>query len=72
MASPYDLNYPLVEMYRGIGGYVYVANNPINIIDPDGRKIVPRNMTPEQEKQFYDGEKILVKIVFYLRRCTII
>jgi len=31
---------PLAEDYRGIGGYVYVANNPINLIDPDGMKIV--------------------------------
>ena len=22
------------------------------LIDPDGRKIVPRNMTPEEESQF--------------------
>ncbi|WP_407401460.1 hypothetical protein [Chryseobacterium sp.] len=28
---------PLAEKYPGIGGYVYVANNPINAIDPDGR-----------------------------------
>src|SRR5690554_1915095 len=31
---------PLAEKYRGIGGYVYVANNPINLVDPDGMKIV--------------------------------
>lgn len=30
---------PLAEKYRGIGSYVYVANNPINFIDPDGRDI---------------------------------
>ena len=29
---------PLAEMYRGIGGYVYVANNPVNFIDTDGKK----------------------------------
>ena len=28
---------PLAEKYHNIGGYVYVANNPINAIDPDGR-----------------------------------
>lgn len=33
---------PLAEKYKNVGGYVYVANNPINFIDPDGRKIVPR------------------------------
>ena len=30
---------PLAEKYRNVGGYVYVANNPINFIDPDGRYI---------------------------------
>ena len=30
---------PATEEYRDIGGYVYVANNPINAIDPDGRRI---------------------------------
>src|SRR5690606_13747742 len=54
-------------MYRVIGGYVYVANNPINLIDPDGRKIVPRNMTPEQEKQFYDGVKNISKNSFLFK-----
>src|SRR5690606_1717811 len=34
---------PLAEMYRGIGGYVYVANNPVNFIDTDGKKIVVPN-----------------------------
>src|SRR5690554_6130786 len=31
---------PLAEKYPNIGGYVYVANNPINAIDPDGREII--------------------------------
>ncbi len=30
----------MVEKYPNIGGYVYVANNPINAIDPDGREII--------------------------------
>ena len=31
---------PLAEKYPNIGNYVYVANNPINFIDPDGREII--------------------------------
>ncbi|MHC5355041.1 RHS repeat domain-containing protein [Myroides sp. LJL115] len=31
---------PLAEKYYNINPYVYVANNPINAIDPDGRDII--------------------------------
>lgn len=31
---------PLAEKYPSISPYAFVANNPINAIDPDGRKIV--------------------------------
>ncbi len=31
---------PLAEKYPSISPYVYVANNPINAIDPDGRIII--------------------------------
>jgi len=31
---------PLAEKYPNINPYVYVANNPIMFIDPDGREIV--------------------------------
>lgn len=32
---------PLADKYPSISPYAYVANNPINAIDPDGRQIVP-------------------------------
>ena len=32
---------PLAIKYSGIGGYVYVANNPINLIDPTGMSVEP-------------------------------
>jgi len=31
---------PMAEKYYSISPYIYVANNPINIIDPDGKKLV--------------------------------
>jgi len=34
---------PLAKKYPNIGGYVYCVNNPINIIDPDGRDIIILN-----------------------------
>jgi len=34
---------PLAEKYYNISPYAYVANNPINAIDPDGRDIIVLN-----------------------------
>ena len=31
---------PLAEKYPNISPYTYVANNPINAIDPDGKLII--------------------------------
>jgi RHS repeat-associated protein len=31
---------PLAEKYPGVSPYVYCLNNPINVIDPDGRDII--------------------------------
>lgn len=36
---------PLCEKYYWISPYAYVANNPLKYIDPDGRKIIPVNVT---------------------------
>jgi hypothetical protein len=40
---------PLAEKYPNISLYAYVANNPINVIDPDGRFGIPihRNITQQ-------------------------
>jgi RHS repeat-associated protein len=32
---------PLLDRYLNLSPYVYVANNPLNFIDPDGKKIKP-------------------------------
>ncbi len=45
---------PLAEKYPNISPYVYVANNPINSIDPDGRDIIflTRNNDGSVKEQF--------------------
>ena len=44
---------PLVEKYLNISPYAYVANNPINAIDPDGKRIIfiVRGATRKQDQQ---------------------
>ncbi|MEP7094757.1 MAG: RHS repeat-associated core domain-containing protein [Flavobacterium sp.] len=44
---------PLVEKYLNISPYAYVANNPINAIDPDGARIIfiVRGSTRKQDQQ---------------------
>ena len=40
---------PLAEKYYSVSPYVYVANNPVNRIDPDGKQYrVPRNRNTSQ------------------------
>ncbi|MET3047391.1 hypothetical protein [Flavobacterium covae] len=45
---------PLAEKYPNISPYAYVANNPINAIDPDGRDIIflTRNNDGSVKEQF--------------------
>ena len=47
---------PLAEKYPNISPYIYVANNPINAIDPDGRRII----VPQQADR--------TKVISYLNR----
>lgn len=45
---------PKAEKYYGFSPYVYVANNPINAIDPDGKDIIfiTRNNNGSVKEQF--------------------
>ena len=44
---------PLAEKYYWISPYAYCANNPVNAVDPDGKKIVMgRNNSLEYNKQY--------------------
>lgn len=39
---------PLAEKYAGTSPYVYTLNNPINLIDPDGREVIAPNKASRQ------------------------
>jgi RHS repeat-associated protein len=41
---------PLEQKYPSIAPYTYVANNPINLLDPDGRYILPAKMAEQYSK----------------------
>ncbi|HLN34649.1 MAG TPA: M91 family zinc metallopeptidase, partial [Nitrososphaeraceae archaeon] len=52
---------PLADKYPGWSPYNYCLNNPVNLVDPDGRKIVFAQGTSESFK------KIFWKTVEYLK-----
>lgn len=43
---------PFSDMYPSMSPYMYVAGNPINMIDPDGRSIAPTN---QEARDILDG-----------------
>jgi hypothetical protein len=51
---------PHAEKYPNINPYVYVANNPINAIDPDGRDIVVLSYGAQRRGHKYGHNAILV------------
>ena len=43
---------PLCEKYYSISPYAYCANNPVNLIDLDGRKIDTSDMSEEELEKY--------------------
>ena len=54
---------PLWEKYYGWSPYVYSANNPVNRVDRDGRKIIPINLN-EMELKANEKKMQIAKEVF--------
>ena len=44
---------PLADEYGGISPYVYCHNNPVNAIDPDGKKVIPIRFIGSGEVTYY-------------------
>jgi len=44
---------PMSDKYPSLSPYTYCANNPINLVDTDGRKIVPTNSEGETAVRSY-------------------
>ena len=45
---------PLAEKYASMGGYVYTLDNPVKLVDTDGRIVnYPKNQRTKRTKVYY-------------------
>ena len=50
---------PLAEKYASMGGYVYTLDNPVKLVDTDGRIVnYPKNQRTKRTKVYY--KKVVV------------
>ena len=54
---------PLAEKYKSLSPYIFVANNPIIHIDPDGKriKIIYEDENGKRHKAYYDSDNKVAK-----------
>lgn len=48
---------PMAEKYYSISPYAYCANNPINVIDPDGKDIIPSEVFWYSNSDHFKGSR---------------
>ena len=63
---------PLAEKYVTVGGYIYTLENPINLVDPDGNKVIPKLYVNDSKKpvSYYRSPKNFSKAMKAFAKTT--
>lgn len=63
---------PLAEKYVTAGGYIYTLENPINLVDPDGNKVIPKLYVNDSKKpvSYYRSPKNFSKAMKAFAKTT--
>ena len=63
---------PLAEKYVTAGGYIYTLENPINLVDPDGNKVIPKLCVNDSKKpvSYYRSPKNFSKAMKAFAKTT--